>query len=187
MPIMADIQEKEELTNQEVAGSQSPEVESTQENVEDYFNPFADVSEEDKQIEEDIKEDKTEEKTVEVDDNVKGELAEIKAQNLATRDVSKFVKEHPEFGEMSDELVDLASKAMVKGHSKPIEFAVRNVKSPSYWIDYGRKMAKEDYHEVSQNRVGGASMPKTEAKEMDFSNMSSEEFNEYTRRVVSNA
>ena len=186
---MADIEEKEELTNQEVS---SPDKASTEEKVEEYFNPFADISDEDQEIEKEIKEEKVEVKTEPIkattDDTViKGQLAEIKAQNLATRDVSKFVKEHPEFGEMSDELVDLASKAMVKGHSKPIEFAVRNVKSPSYWIDYGRKMAKEDYHEVSQNRVGGASMPKTEAKEMDFSNMSSEEFNEYTRRVVSNA
>ncbi len=178
---MADIQEKEELT-QEV---QNPEVESTEENVEDYFNPFADISDEDKQVEEEIKEDVSKAET-EVDDNVKSELAEIKAVNSATREVSKFVKEHPEFADMGDELVDLASKAMVKGHSKPVEFAVRNVKSPSYWIDYGKRMAKEDLAEVSQNRVGGASMPKTEGKgSPDFSNMSSEEFNEYTRSVMS--
>jgi len=183
---MADIQEKEELTNQE---AQAPEIESTEENVEDYFNPFADISDEDKDIEEEIKkEDKTgKEAPVQLDDNVKGEIAEIKAVNSATREVSKFVKEHPEFSDMGDELVDLASKAMVKGHSKPVEFAVRNVKSPSYWIDYGRKLAREDIAEVSRNSIGGASMPKTDSKNTDFSGLPTEDFNELVRNIKNSA
>jgi len=184
--------EKEELTNQE-AVIQSPEEETVEENVEDYFNPFADISDEDKKIEEDIKEEQKEDKKEEkktqpdVEEDVKVKLLEIEATNKATREVSKFVKDHPEFGDMSDDLVDLASKAMVRGHSKPIEFAVRNVKSPSYWIEYGKKMAKEDYQEVSQNRVGSSGLSKVEPKDIDFSKMSSEEFNEYTRKVLSNA
>ena len=183
---MADIQEKEELTNQE---AQAPEVESTEENVEDYFNPFADVSEEDKDIEEEIKkEDKTgKESPVELDANVKSELAEIKAVNNATREVSKFVKEHPEYMDMGDELVDLASKAMVRGHSKPVEFAIRNVKSPEYWIDYGRKLAREDIAEVSRNSIGGASMPKTDTKNTDFSGLPTSDFNELVRSVKNSA
>ena len=183
---MADIQEKEELTNQE---AQAPEIESTEENVEDYFNPFADISEEDKDIEEEIKkEDKTgKEAPVQLDENVKGEIAEIKAVNSATREVSKFVKEHPEYMDMGDELVDLASKAIVRGHSKPVEFAVRNVKSPSYWIDYGRKLAREDIAEVSRNSIGGASMPKTDTKNTDFSGLPTEDFNELVRNIKNSA
>ena len=181
---MADIQEKEELT-QEV---QTPEVESTQENVEDYFNPFADISEEDKQVEEEIKEDVSKKETPQVDVDVRSELAEVKAERQASKEVSSFIKEHPEFEELSDDLVELASKAVVKGHSKPLEFAVRNVKSPSYWIDYGKKVAREDLASVSQNRVGGSSLPKNSGKGTpDFSSMSSEEFNEYTRSVLRGA
>ena len=183
---MADIQEKEELTNQE---AQAPEIESTEENVEDYFNPFADISEEDKDIEEEIKKEGRagKEPTVQLDDNVKSELAEIKAVNSATREVSKFVKEHPEYMDMGDELVDLASKAMVRGHSKPVEFAIRNVKSPEYWIDYGRKLAREDIAEVSRNSIGGASMPKTDSKNTDFSGLPTTDFNELVRSVKNGA
>ncbi len=47
--------EKEELTNQETV-NQGSEEETVEENVEDYFNPFADISDEDKKIEEDIEE-----------------------------------------------------------------------------------------------------------------------------------
>lgn len=181
---MADIQEKEELT-QEV---QTPEVESTQENVEDYFNPFADISEEDKQVEDEIKEDVSKKETPQVDVDVRSELAEVKAERQASKEVGAFIKEHPEFEELSNDLVELASKAVVKGHSKPLEFAVRNVKSPSYWIDYGKKVAREDLASVSQNRVGGSSLPKNSGKGTpDFSSMSSEEFNEYTRSVLRGA
>lgn len=181
---MADIQEKEELTNQE---AQAPEIESTEENVEDYFNPFAEVSKEDKDIEEEIKAEEPKKEARELDDNVKGELAEIKAVNNATREVSKFVKEHPEYSDMGDELVDLASKAMVRGHSKPVEFAIRNVKSPEYWIDYGRKLAREDIAEVSRNSIGGASMPKTDTKNTDFSGLPTTDFNELVRNVKNSA
>lgn len=180
---MADIQEKEELTQEAVA----PVVDATEENVEDYFNPFADISEEDKQVEEEIKEDVSKKET-QVDVDVKAELVEVKAERQASKEVSSFIKEHPEFEELSDDLVELASKAVVKGHSKPLEFAVRNVKSPSYWIDYGKRVAREDLASVSQNRVGGSSLPKNSGKGTpDFSSMSSEEFNEYTRSVLRGA
>lgn len=190
---MAD-EVKEGLTQEaDVEASQN---DSTEENVDDYFNPFADVTEEDKQIEKDIKdesdaedEDEVEEKEskpVEVD--VRNELAEVKAERQASKEVSSFVKEHPEFEEMSDELIDLASKATVRGHSKPLEFALRNIKSPTYWIDYGKKVAREDLASVAQNRVGGASMPKGgKGGTPDFNSMSSEEFNDYYRQVVSRA
>lgn len=182
---MADIQEKEELTQEAVA----PVVDATEENVEDYFNPFADISEEDKQVEEEIKEDVSKKETqVEVDVDVKAELAEVKAERQASKEVSSFIKEHPEFEELSNDLVELASKAVVKGHSKPLEFAVRNVKSPSYWIDYGKKLGREDLASVSQNRVGGSSLPKNDSKGTpDFSSMSSDEFNEYTKSVLRGA
>lgn len=181
---MADIQEKEELTQEAVA----PVVDATEENVEDYFNPFADISDEDKQVEEEIKEDVSKKETPQVDVDVRSELAEVKAERQASKEVSSFIKEHPEFEELSNDLVELASKAVVKGHSKPLEFAVRNVKSPSYWIDYGKKVAREDLASVSQNRVGGSSLPKNDSKGTpDFSSMSSDEFNEYTKSVLRGA
>lgn len=183
---MADIQEKEELTQEVVA----PVVDATEENVEDYFNPFADISDEDKQVEKEIKQETADSKEVktEVDVDVRSELAEVKAERQASREVSTFIKEHPEFEDMTDELVDLASKAVVKGHSKPLEFAVRNVKSPSYWIDYGKKLGREDMASVSQNRVGGSSLPKNSGKGTpDYMNMSKEEFEELTRSVTNGA
>lgn len=181
---MADIQEKEELTQEAVA----PVVDATEENVEDYFNPFADISDEDKQVEDEIKEDVSKKETPQVDVDVRSELAEVKAERQASKEVSSFIKEHPEFEELSNDLVELASKAVVKGHSKPLEFAVRNVKSPSYWIDYGKKVAREDLASVSQNRVGGSSLPKNDSKGTpDFSSMSSDEFNEYTKSVLRGA
>lgn len=181
---MADIQEKEELTQEAVA----PVVDATEENVEDYFNPFADISDEDKQVEDEIKEDVSKKETPQVDVDVRSELAEVKAERQASKEVGAFIKEHPEFEELSNDLVELASKAVVKGHSKPLEFAVRNVKSPSYWIDYGKKVAREDLASVSQNRVGGSSLPKNDSKGTpDFSSMSSDEFNEYTKSVLRGA
>ena len=181
---MADIQEKEELTQEAVA----PVVDATEENVEDYFNPFADISDEDKQVEDEIKEDVSKKETPQVDVDVRSELAEVKAERQASKEVGAFIKEHPEFEELSDDLVNLVSKAVVKGHSKPLEFAVRNVKSPSYWIDYGKRLGREDLASVSQNRVGGSSLPKNSGKGTpDFSSMYSEEFNEYTRSVLRGA
>jgi hypothetical protein len=187
---MADIEEKEELTNQEVS---SPDKASTEEKVEEYFNPFADISDEDQEIEKEIKEEKVEEKAepvkADTDDTViKGQLAEIKAQTQASREVGKFLKDNPEFADMGDDLIDLASKASVRGHSKPLEFALRNVKHPSYWIEYGKKLGRNDFHEVSQNRVGGASLSKTEGKGTpDFDKMTPQEFNEYARSVKNGA
>jgi hypothetical protein len=188
---MAD-EVKEGLTQEaDVEASQN---DSTEENVDDYFNPFADITDEDKQIEKDIaKEDDGEDEVEQevskpVESDVRSELAEVKAERQASKEVSAFVREHPEFEEMSDELIDLASKATVRGHSKPLEFAVRNIKSPNYWIDYGKKVAREDLASVAQNRVGGASIPKGgKSSTPDFNSMSSEEFNEYYRSVVSNA
>ena len=181
---MADIQEKEELTQEAVA----PVVDATEENVEDYFNPFADISDEDKQVEDEIKEDISKKETPQVDVDVRSELAEVKAERQASKEVGAFIKEHPEFEELSNDLVELASKAVVKGHSKPLEFAVRNVKSPSYWIDYGKRVAREDLASVSQNRVGGCSLSKGSDKGTpDFSSMSSDEFNEYTKSVLRGA
>jgi len=190
-------EEKEVLTQEEEI--KAPEKESTEEeNVEDYFNPFADVDADDDKIEKEIKKEKEEEEEEEeeegkktevpIGDDVRQELAQVKAERIASREVSKFIKDNPQFSDMEDDIVDLASKAMVKGHSKPVEFAIRNVKNPSYWIDYGKKIASEDIANVSQNRVGGSSLSKGDNKGVpDFSKMSKEEFNEYTRQVMNNA
>ena len=189
-------EEKEVLTQEQGTEVQAPEMESTEENVEDYFNPFADNSADDEKIEEEIKEDKkvedksekVEETTSSIDSDVREELAQVKAERIASREVAKFVKENPQFSDMQDDIVDLASKAMVKGHSKPVEFAIRNVKSPSYWIDYGKKVASEDIASVSQNRVGGSSLSKGSNKGTpDFANMPKDEFDKFSRQVMSNA
>lgn len=194
---MADIQEKEELNTQEQVASENNAPEQEQENVEDYFNPFADISKEDKKIEEEIEEEEGEDEDKEkenkptsspVEEDVKNELAEVRAERKASKEVNSFVKEHPEFSDMTDELIDLASKATVRGHSKPLEFAIRNVKSPTYWIEQGKKMAREDLSEVSRNKVGGSSLSKGENKgATDYMNVNKDDFETLVRSVKNGA
>ena len=95
----------------------------------------------------------------------------------ATREVAKYIKDKPEFADFSDELIDLAGKAMAKGHSKPLEFAVRNVKSPDYWLELGRKQAQEALSSADQTRIGGGSASKGAGNSTpDYGSMPTDDF-----------
>ncbi len=106
------------------------------------------------------------------------------ADKTASRDVSKYVEEHPEFGEFKDGLVDLASKAIVAGHSKPLEFAIRNIKPPEFWAEFGRKQAQKAIGNAMQTRIGGTSNGNRGGGQVDYSAMSEKDFDNEMEKVL---
>lgn len=161
--------------------------------VEDLFDPFATKKVEDKQ--EDKKEDKVEDKqedkkgdTITEDKKVLNTKSsdipfevQYSADKQAKTDVRTFLNDHPEFEEIKDDLEDLTSKAIARGHSNPIEFAKRNAKPVEYWMEKARKQAQVDIGNAQQTRIGagGNSNQRNGGALPDFANMSNEEFNNY--------
>ncbi len=185
-------EEKEKLTSEEEKDT-SIDNQQEEENNEDYFNPFADTSDEDKaedkKVEKEIEEDEKKEEVepVKVDSNLEGKVAEIEASTMAARDVTKLVNSKPEFAGMSDELIDLYAKAKVKGHSKPLEFAVRNVKSPDYWMELGKQQNSEATNQANQTRIGGGTAPKASSNQPDYTNMPTDDFMQTVRKIEQGA
>lgn len=107
------------------------------------------------------------------------------ADKAAKRDVSKYVEDHPEFKEFAGELEELASKAIVVGHSKPLEFALRNVRPASYWIEFGRKQNQKAIGNAMQTRIGGTSGANRNGSAMpDYENMSFDDFNKELNKLM---
>lgn len=171
------------------------------------FNPFADLDEDDKDKgkdddeEDDDGEDggddggedgkdkgkdkKTIVKKVIVQDS---EGKEANATIKASREVRKFIKDNPDFEEFEDEMIDIASKASLKGYEKPVEFAIRNVKNPKFWIAYGKKLANEDVPSVRSTKIGGLNARKEGGvKEGYFKNMDSDKFNAFVENIKRSA
>ena len=173
---------KEKLTTQEANG-QAPVNNDVEENVEDYFNPFADVSE-NEEVEE-VEEEKVEEKKEApvVIDNTHNELQEVKATVQAQREVAKLVKENSMYADYADEIAEITAKAIVRGHKNPVEFAIRNIKSPSEWIEIGRKSGIQDAGIALKSNVGGSSFSRSEATAPDFNTMSSNDFEKFVNSV----
>lgn len=181
-------QVKEELTNQQdQVQDNTPEKE--EENVDDYFNPFVDIKDDEEVVEDgaDDKEDDVEEgkeKVVpEVDRETKQQLTEVQATLQAQKDVSKFIREKPEYAEFAEELMETTAKAIAKGYSKPVEFALRNIKSPDFWMDWARKEALADAENVLKSRVGGSSRSKSGGGDVDVSAMNSKDFEAYVNKI----
>jgi len=181
---------KEKLTDQkEDADEQTFTDNTTDENAEDYFNPFADVSDD---SEEEVKEEKEakeekEEKVEKVEKEQKIELEEVKATVQAQKDVAKLIKENPMYADWADEIADIAAKAIVRGHKDPIEFAIRNIKSPAEWIEIGRKSGIEDAGVALKTKIGGSSLGRTEASSTDFNAMSTSDFEKFVNSVKNSA
>jgi len=174
---------KEKLTTQDV-NVQAPDESAVEENVEDYFNPFADVSEDDKVVEKPTEKDEevVEKKESVVVDNG-SEIKEVKATIEAQREVSKLVKENPMYADYADEIAEITAKAIVRGHSDPVEFAIRNIKSPSEWIEIGRRSGIEDAGVALKSRVGGASLSRSEGTSVDFGTMNTNDFEKFVNSV----
>jgi hypothetical protein len=163
--------EKEKLTDAPV--EETP----VEENLEDYFNPFAEETEEDKEVKKEIDNEEGKKEEPVKNNELESKVIEIESMTKATREVAKYIIDKPEFVGFSDELIDLAGKAMAKGHSKPLEFAVRNVKSPDYWLELGRKQAQEALSSADQTRIGGSSAGKgAGGNTKDYSGMATEDF-----------
>lgn len=178
---MEDIEVKEEL-------KETPEVETKpeEEKVEDFFNPFADLSSDEPGKEAPVEPDKSVDKveTAPVaDTKAVEEIKQVKATVDASREVAKLVKDRPEFAEFAEDLIDITSKAMVRGHAKPLEFAVRNLKSPEFWIEYGKKMGAADAQDVLNTRVGGSGFSRSEGYAKDFSSMDTNSFEALVSKV----
>lgn len=173
---------KEKLTEQEV---ETPVVEDTQDSVEDYFNPFADIKEKEEEVVEEVevKEEAPVKKEQTVDTGASDELKEVKASIQAQRDVAKLVKENPMYADYADQIAEIATKAIVRGHKNPVEFAIRNIKSPEEWIEIGRKSGIEDAGVALKSRVGGASLGRTEGNSLDFNSMSTNDFEKFVNNV----
>lgn len=172
---------KEKLTTQDVNG-EAPVDSDVEEKVEDYFNPFADVSE-NEEVEE-VKEEKVEEKEAPVVvDNTHNELQEVKATVQAQREVAKLVKENSMYADFADEIAEITAKAIVRGHKNPVEFAIRNIKSPQEWIEIGIKRGIEDAGIALKSKVGGSSMGRSEGTAPDFNSMSTGDFEKFVNSV----
>lgn len=183
---------KEKLTDQkEDADEQTSADTTSDENAEDYFNPFADVSDEsEEEVKEkkEVKEEKEEkeEKEQKVDKSLI-ELEEVKATVQAQKDVAKLIKENPMYADWADEIADIAAKAIIRGHKDPVEFAIRNIKSPAEWIEIGRKSGIEDAGVALKTKIGGSSLGRTEASSTDFNAMSTSDFEKFVNSVKNSA
>jgi len=173
---------KEKLTTQDV-NEEAPVDNGVEENVEDYFNPFADVSnrEEVEEVKEDLKEEVRKETPAVADTS--NELKEVKATIEAQREVAKLVRENPMYADYADEIAEITAKAIVRGHAKPVEFAIRNIRSPQEWIEIGRKSGIEDAGVALKSRVGGASMGRGESTAPDFTSMDTKDFERFVNSV----
>mgnify|MGYP000889832355 CR=1 FL=1 len=173
---------KEKLTTQDVK-EEAPVDNGVEENVEDYFNPFADVSE--NEGVEEVKEENVEEKKEApvVIDNTHNELQEVKATVQAQREVTKLVRDNPMYSDYAEEIAEITAKAIVRGHKNPVEFAIRNIRSPQEWIEIGRKSGIEDAGVALRSKVGGASMGRGESTAPDFNNMSTGDFEKFVNSV----
>jgi len=177
---------KEKLTTQDV-NEDAPVDNSAEENVEDYFNPFADIKED---VEEaPVKkgsDDEEEEAPVKRDPVVaetSNELKEVKASIEAQREVTKLVRDNPMYADYAEEIAEITAKAIVRGHKNPVEFAIRNIRSPQEWIEIGRKSGIEDAGVALRSKVGGASMGRGESTAPDFNNMSTGDFEKFVNEV----
>lgn len=174
---------KEKLTTEEM-GEQAPVNETTEENVEDYFNPFADVSEDNKKEEVIEKEEVVEKKEeAPVVDKSHTELQEVKATVQAQKDVAKLVRENPIYADYADEIAEITAKAIVRGHKNPVEFAIRNIKSPQEWIAIGIKQGIDNAGIALKTKIGGASLGRSEVTAQDFGAMSTSDFEKFVNEV----
>ena len=180
---MAEV--KEELNEgvdtqvEEVVSTETTEQE--EENTDDYFNPFPDKK--DEVIEEKVEKKEDEEVETEPIKEDSGIELEYQADKQASREVREYVKENPLFADYADELAEIASKAIQRGHSKPVEFAIRNLKSPQEWIELGKKSGESSAVNVLKTRVGGSSVSSGDKGTPDYNNMKSADFNKLVNKV----
>ena len=179
--------EGEEEGDEEEEGGEEGE---NDEDADDYFNPFGKNEEKEeeggeKEEEGDNKKEKEEEAVPDplISKNAQ-ELKEVKATVQAQGEVAKLLKDNPEYADLSDDLVRIASQAIVQGHVKPIEFAIRNVRSPSYWEKKGRESGIESARQVIGSRIGGTSGTPTSGKDTDYDGMSSDDFNSLVNKTI---
>ncbi len=179
------INEEDKTKNQEQEGQEGEDEE------EDYFNPFADVKEEDEEEEqEDEKnEEENKNKTKEVvKEKVKQESQEdleARARLDAIDMVDEFVENNEQYADLKKELRELTAKAIQKGYSNPIEFARRNVKSPDYWIKLGEQRAKEAIENARASTIRFTSASAGVGSEVDYEDMDKKEFEQLVEKVKS--
>jgi hypothetical protein len=184
-------EEEEEEEEEEVENEQENDNEEVdqEEDAEEYFNPFAEKK--DDVIKSDDEEEEQESKGIE-----KKEVAnEDRQENYADSEarakldaidlVDEYIEQNPDFSDLKKTLREYTSKAILQGHAKPLEFALRNAKSPEYWINLGKKMGVEGAQQALGTRMGGRSGGAGSSQKADFDSMPSNEFNDYVNKVIS--
>jgi hypothetical protein len=181
--------EKEKLTE---AQEQDTDVEAQeQDNIEqedegeDLFNPFADVDDEEEVVEEQEEED---------DDTKKEDIKEEKSEPVedkkararldAIEAVDEYLEENPDYDLVKKELREYTAKAIERGHKNPVEFALRNAKSPSYWMKLGEQRAREAIESGKSTTLRGSSASAGAGnKSQDFASMPKSDFNAMVEQV----
>jgi len=180
-----EVEEEEEDNIDDTEDTVEEEVEEKEEDQEeeDLFNPFADLKEDEvEEKPEEKKEEEEEKPEVKTDDNFS---KQYQADKQAGKEVKAFIEKNPMYKEFQDDITEIASKAILSGHSKPVEFAVRNVKPVGFWVEYGMKIGSRDAGNALKTVTLGSSKSKTDGGEPDFSTtgMKSSDFESYVNKV----
>lgn len=157
--------------------------EDEEEDADEYFDPFGKKTETKKpeKEEEDKKEDKKETEVVTTNNEDSEARAKLEAIDL----VDEYIDKHPEFKDLKKTLREFSAKAILQGMSKPLEFAIRNVQTPEYWVNYGKKLGVEDAKGALNTRLGGIGTRKGSEGSPDYGKMSSEDFMKEVNEVLS--
>lgn len=171
--------EKEEEENDK--GKEKEEEE--EEDVNEYFDPFGKKIEAKKpeKEEEDKEEGKKETEVVMTNNKDSEARAKLEAIDI----VDEYIDKHPEFKDLKKTLREFSAKAILQGMSKPLEFAIRNVQTPEYWVNYGKKLGVEDAKGALNTRLGGIGTRKGSEGSPDYGKMSSEDFMKEVNEVLS--
>ena len=141
------------------------------------FNPFVEPKGDEEEDEDDGGDDEDDDKGDDPKVIIENGIAkEYQADKQAIKEVREYVKKNPMFKEYTDELAEIASKAIQGGHKNPVEFAKRNLKSPEEWVEIGQKSGIKDAGNVLRSNVGGTSLGKKNSEPADYGKMSVKDF-----------
>lgn len=179
-------EEKEKLTEaqEQDTNVDAQEQEVEEQESEDLFDPFADIDDDNEQEVEEQKEDQEEEKKVKKETQEPVEDKKARAKIDAYEAVDDYIEDNPEFEDIKKELRDYTAKAIERGHSDPVEFAVRNAKSPKFWMKVGEARARQALESAKSTTLRGSSASANANRgTQDFSNMASDDFNALVNQV----
>jgi len=183
---MSEVKEKlteaQEQDTEVNANEQEQIVEEQEGDEDDYFNPFADKEVEEQ--EEEVKEEKKEKEEEEESESEVVEDKKARARLDAIEAVDDYLEENPDYQDIKKELREYTAKAIERGHSNPVEFALRNAKSPKFWMKLGEQRAREALENAKSSTLRGSSASSGVGKgSQDFSSMPKSDFNAMVEKI----